>query len=79
MEDSLRAAFNPRHLRIRDDSHHHAGHSGARPEGETHFYVEIAAESLDGKPRVAQQRAVYAALSAEMAGPIHALQLKIVD
>jgi BolA protein len=39
--------------------------------------VVIRAEAFAGKNRVAQQRAIYAALKEEMAGPIHALALDV--
>lgn len=71
----LTAALQPTRLVIRDDSHRHAGHAGARPEGETHFHVEIVSAAFAGAGRVARQRRVYALLAEEMAGPIHALAL----
>ena len=33
----LEAALSPQQLDVRDDSHLHAGHAGARPGGESHF------------------------------------------
>ena len=74
----LTDAFHPTLLDVVDDSHKHAGHAGARPEGETHFQVSIVADAFAGKSRVDRQRMVYAALADEMAGPIHALQLKVM-
>jgi len=71
----LTAALQPTRLVIRDDSHRHAGHSGARPEGETHFHVEIVSAAFAGASRVARQRRVYEVLADEMAGPVHALAL----
>jgi BolA family transcriptional regulator, general stress-responsive regulator len=71
----LTAALQPTRLVIRDDSERHAGHAGARPEGETHFHVEIVSAAFAGDSRVARQRRVYALLAEEMAGPIHALAL----
>jgi len=72
----LAAAFAPTQLEIVDDSHRHAGHAGARPEGETHFSVTIVSPSFAGQSRVERQRRVYAALAEEMAGRVHALALK---
>ena len=42
IEHKLREAFAPSSLQVIDESHLHAGHVGARPEGETHFRVELA-------------------------------------
>ena len=72
----LTAAFAPARLAVIDDSHRHAGHAGARPEGETHFTVEIVSDRFAGRSRVERQRLVYQALADELAGPIHALALR---
>jgi BolA protein len=71
----LAAALQPSRLAIHDESHRHAGHAGARPEGETHFHVEIVSAAFAGESRVARQRRVYAVLAEELAGPVHALAL----
>lgn len=68
--------FAPTHLEIIDDSHRHAGHAGARPEGETHFRVTLVSAVFAGESRVARQRRVYAALDSLLKTRIHALQLK---
>ncbi len=74
----LAAAFTPLRLVIDDESHRHAGHGHTRPEGETHFRVEIVAAGFAGQSRVARQRAVYATLAEELAGPVHALALTVL-
>lgn len=71
----LEAAFNPTLLEVADDSHRHAGHAGARPEGETHFQVTLVSDAFAGESRVQRQRRVYAALGELMETRIHALQL----
>jgi stress-induced morphogen len=40
-----------------------------------HYAARVTAESFRGKTRLAQQRAVYAALGERMGGVLHALQL----
>lgn len=77
MRAKLEAAFTPSTLAIVDDSHKHAGHAGARPEGETHFTVTIVSDAFAGKSRVDRQRLVYSTLAAELAGPVHALALVV--
>ena len=72
----LSAAFSPARLEIEDDSARHHGHAGAAPGGESHFNVVIEAAAFQGMGRVQRQRAVYAALKAELAGPVHALSVK---
>ena len=75
IERKLRAAFAPARLEIADESGRHAGHAGARPEGETHFRILIVASGFEGQSRVARQRMVYEALAAELAGGVHALAM----
>ena len=71
----LKAAFSPRRLEVVDESHKHAGHAGARPEGETHFLVRIVAEAFQGKSLLDRHRLVNEALAQELAGPVHALSI----
>lgn len=77
METKLTQAFSPEYLEIRDDSAQHAGHSGAHPDGETHFYVEIRSAAFEGLSRVERQRAVYRVLDEELKEHVHALALKV--
>ncbi len=71
-------AFAPTRLDIRDDSRLHAGHAGARPEGETHFSVEIVSDVFTGKSRVERQRLVHTGLADELRQRVHALALRTV-
>ncbi|HEX4199268.1 MAG TPA: BolA family protein [Caulobacteraceae bacterium] len=72
----LEAAFAPQRLDIEDDSARHQGHAGASPGGESHFNVVIVARAFAGLSRVQRQRAVYATLAEELAGPVHALSIR---
>src|SRR5690242_9845224 len=77
--DSLRkkfeTAFAPVELTIEDESARHAGHSGARDGGESHFRVRIVSASFAGLSRVERQRRVYAVAADEIAAGLHALAL----
>jgi len=75
IRSKLTAALQPSHLEIVDESHRHKGHAGARPNGESHFRVEVVAETFRGKSRLERQRLVYAVLQEEMSSDIHALSL----
>ncbi len=77
MRAKLTASLNPTLLIIEDDSHRHAGHSGARPGGESHFNVAIDSAAFEGLKPVERQRLVYRVLAEELAGPVHALSLKL--
>ena len=73
----LRANFGPAEIQVVDDSHRHAGHSGAAPGGETHYTITVVSKSFAGLGRVARQRAVNAALAHEFATGLHALSMKL--
>ena len=68
--------FSPSSLEVIDDSAKHAGHAGARPEGETHYKVEIVSPAFEGKSRVEMQREVNSALKDEFDSGLHALSIK---
>lgn len=73
--DKLTKAFAPESLKIVDESDRHKGHAGHRPGGQTHFQVYIVSESFRGKSRLERHRMINAALSAELAGGVHALAI----
>jgi BolA protein len=75
IREKLSARFAPTRIEVIDESHRHAGHAGARPEGETHFSVTIVSAVFIGESRVSRQRLVYQALAEELATRIHALSL----
>lgn len=77
IRSKLETAFAPDLLEVIDESESHRGHGGWREGGETHFRVRIRAAAFDGLSRVAQHRAINAALAEEMAGPVHALALDV--
>jgi BolA family transcriptional regulator, general stress-responsive regulator len=68
-------AFAPLEVEVVDESAMHAGHSGARPGGQTHFRVHIMAEAFAGKSRIERHRMINAVLAAELKGGVHALAI----
>ena len=72
----LDRALNPLELEIIDESSLHAGHSGAREGGETHYRVEIVSAEFVNKGRIERQRVVHALLADEFADGLHALSIK---
>ncbi len=74
----LTQRFAPSRLVILDESHRHAGHAGARPEGETHFAITITSAAFAGLGRVARQRLVYEVLADELKTRVHALSLTVL-
>ena len=77
MAQKLKDALSPQHIEVEDVSRQHAGHTGWREGGGTHFTVTIYAASFAGKSRVQQHRLVNSILADELAGDIHALELHL--
>jgi BolA protein len=73
IDAALRMALEPLELVVRDDSHLHAGHAGAR-EGR-HFSVLIVSPRFNGLSRLARHRLVYDSLHALIPRGIHALAI----
>lgn len=76
IQKKLEQALPIDHLEVIDQSDLHVGHGGARPEGETHFRVEIVSSAFAGRSRIDCQRQVNEILHDELEGPVHALSLK---
>ena len=74
IEGILTRDFAPDHLLVKDQSHLHAGHAGAR-DGRGHFDVTIVSKAFDGKRPLARHQMVYAALGSLMETDIHALSI----
>ncbi len=69
--EKLKAAFQIHHLEVENESHMHNVASGS----ESHFKVVLVSDDFNEINKVKQHQAVYAALSDELAGPVHALAL----
>jgi len=76
MRTLLDEAFMPTHLRLKDESHLHAGHDGAQdPRGETHVLLEISSEKFKGLSPVQIHRLIYQELQNEFDNGLHALRI----
>lgn len=69
-------ALDPEKILVEDESHLHAGHIGARPEGETHFRLTVVSNRFVGMTLVNRHRLINEALAEELQGPVHALAIK---
>lgn len=74
IEGILRDVFKPTYVQVKDQSHLHAGHAGAR-DGRGHFDVTIESEIFRGKRPLACHRLVYEAMGSLMETDIHALRI----
>lgn len=79
IRERLTAALAPTRLELVDESARHAGHAGARPEGESHFRLTIVAAAFEGRSRIDRQRMVFAALGDLMEREIHALAISALS
>lgn len=70
----LQAEFAPDELEIKDDSHLHAGHAGAK-EGKGHFRVRIVSKRFSNTRPIDRHRMVFQALGDMMDTDIHALNV----
>ncbi len=75
IERILQEAFAPDELRIKDQSHLHAGHQGAK-DGLGHYDVMIVSEVFTGRRTLERHRMVYDALGRLMETDIHALRIR---
>ena len=71
----LTDAFSPDDVLVKDQSHLHAGHAGAR-DGRGHFEVVIVAKQFSGLSRIECHRLIYDALGSLMETDIHALSIR---
>ncbi|MBL1242060.1 MAG: BolA family transcriptional regulator [OCS116 cluster bacterium] len=78
IKQKLNDALSPEILEVIDESDQHAGHSGWREGGNTHFNVKIKATALDGKSRVMQHKMIMGELKDEFASTLHALSINIL-
>jgi len=78
LADAIRArlaALEPLSLDLVDESAQHAGHSGWREGGGTHWRLAIVSPRFAGQSAVSRHRMVYQALGELMHNPIHALAI----
>jgi BolA family transcriptional regulator, general stress-responsive regulator len=76
IEGRLTAAFHPAVLKVVNESHKHAGHTGDDGSGASHFHITIRADAFAPLSRVARHRAVHAALG-DLNTRVHAIALDI--
>ena len=72
----LEEALKPQNLEVIDESSLHAGHSGAREGGETHYRVEIVSAEFVGRSRVARERMIHTLIAGEFSDGLHALSIR---
>lgn len=75
IRERLEEAFAPEELLVKDQSHLHEGHEGAK-DGKGHFDVTIVSPVFAGSSRIERHQMVYDALRDLLETEIHALRIK---
>lgn len=71
IEAKVRAGLPVEHFELDNESHMHNVADGA----ESHFRLVVVSDDFDGLPLVRRHQCVYALLSDELAGGVHALAM----
>jgi len=77
--EKITKALEPTQISVKDESHLHAGHAGARPGGQTHFRITVVSARFTDLSLVKRHRLINEALAEELQGPIHALAIKALS
>lgn len=75
IEAKLNDAFSPTKLMVKDQSHLHAGHEGAKSGG-GHFEVIIVSQAFEGYAPLERHRMIFSVLESMMKTEIHALSIR---
>ena len=75
MRQALQEGLDTDDIAIRDDSHLHAGHEGAKT-GLGHFHVTVRSAHFTGTNQISRHRMIYKALGDMMQTDIHALSIR---
>jgi BolA protein len=75
LRERLAEEFDPSVLELENESHQHS----VPVDSETHFRLVMVSDAFRGLRPVARHQRVYAAASAFLAGPVHALAMHLYD
>lgn len=72
------SVLKPQYLNVTNDSDLHNTHKSSPRSGESHFTVEIMADSLKDKTLIEQHKIINNLLKEEFSSGLHAVSIKIV-
>lgn len=75
IREALQQGLDTDDIAIRDDSHLHVGHEGAK-SGLGHFHVTIRSPRFSGINQINRHRMIYDAVGELMQTDIHALSIR---
>ena len=78
IKQKLTEEFQPKILKVENESHKHIGHAGDDGSGESHFKVTIASAQFSEDNRLQAHRKINACLADELKSTIHALSLHVI-
>ena len=71
--------FMPVYCKITDQSHLHAGHKEASPNGSTHFHVTIVSDIFENKKNIQRHRDINKTCDLFFKKGLHALAIKALS
>lgn len=71
IEQSLAQHFSIIHLQLENESYMHS----VPENSETHFKLTLVCNEFEAMGKVKRHQAIYAALSSQLEGPVHALSI----
>lgn len=72
------SVLKPQYLKITNDSHLHHNHLSSPNNGQSHFTIEIAAQSIADKKLLEQHKIINNLLAEEFDNGLHALSVRII-
>ncbi len=76
IESALQDSLHPDQLKVINESHLHAGHSGDDGSGESHFQIVIVCSQFAALSRIERHRMVFGILQSRLENLPHALSIK---
>jgi BolA family transcriptional regulator, general stress-responsive regulator len=79
IKTKLEKEYLPIHLNLINESHLHRGHGHGHEGNDSHFKLVLVSDIFEGKSRVQRQQLIHKTLAEELAGPVHALAMKLLS
>lgn len=79
IKTKLESEYRPIHMDLINESHLHRGHAHGHLGEDSHFKLLLVSTVFTGKSRVQRQQLIHKTLAEELAGPLHALTMKLLS
>ena len=78
IHQTIAEKFAPKQLEVVDESAQHAGHMGARPGGESHFFIRISSAPFTEMNRIEREKILKKTIDNATDHEIHALRFQFI-